>query len=325
MRAVAALFALTLTLSLTLHAADAVTTLKAIEMAYDTHATGHPSEARIALLEIEPDIAAISEPALSLAYFNNRAAVELELGLYTDSERHYRRALEFSEQLARQHSTITILSNIATVYTATEQWGKAEQTQRRVIELGEKGHMAPAELLAARGRLGLILARTGRVDEAESLLSQTRAAMPEPQNPQEFEESAAQCNTLGWIYMRQGKLARAADVLQAALRFTEQGLGRGDLANVSILRNLSLIAGKRKDWDQANDLLERAVETVRARAPLHPGLRELLLDYALTLDKLGRKEEARQARKRASLVEGDPTRDWQSQHTVHVGELRKPE
>ncbi len=127
---------------------------------------------------------------------------------------------------------------------------KCQSMQEKVY-----GRESPVLAICLR-KLAQTLIDSNAYDRAESLLN--RAIAIDKKDPGNVH-TAFDLNTLGMLYLRQGKYAQAEVPYKAALELAQSKLGQGHPDVASCLNNLAWLASNQNKLDEAQSLVERGL------------------------------------------------------------------
>jgi tetratricopeptide (TPR) repeat protein len=178
------------------------------------------------------------------------------------------------------------LTNLGMTLMALGESRLAEGSLRRAVALWPE---------SSRGwrYLGQAVFQRGDGPEAERMVHKALALAGE-----ERAVEASCMSDLATILIDSKRMREASDVLESAIRLAEAGQARARM-----LRNLGALKWEMGQKEVAERLLGQSVvemEAVVGRE--HPDLARILDDYAIVLEKLGRKREAKQTAVRAQSI-----------------------
>jgi len=234
----------------------------------------------------------------------------LDRGQISEAIANFERALA----LRPQHNLRTRIS-LATAYIEAAEYRKAEIALREA-ETAESTGLERAELYNGWGSLYLV---EGKLPAAENEFQRAREildGMPKP-----GADLAVVLHNLAAIEMRTGRYGEAHRHSERAMALWEKTLGPDHpdlIKGWASLASLEYIMGRRADAEVA---LERAIHSAeKVYGPDHLMVADLLESYAVVLDGLKRKVEAKQIRKRASLIKRTAKQTEPAQLTLDVRE-----
>lgn len=294
------------------------------EQALDLQSRGEPQRAYDLLIGI-PEETIAPDAVTQLAYWNNRAAAELETGRYTDSQQHYRKALMILKADSAPDTNpvaMIVLANLATALLGTGQYDAAAEMQSRVMEArrARREAVEPEE-----GRLASILARTGRLEEAQKLSSRACDWLRRhPEHPQR-EELAAHLLTLAGIQMQTDQYEEASQNALSAERLVAQEAGRRAIPMIAVKQIRAQIAARQNRWAEAARHYQDALAIAEDKLPTHSALRLMLINYAEVLMQLKDKRAAKAALARADRIAPDPLHEMMLRHTLDARTVNAPD
>ena len=201
------------------------------------------------------------------------------------------RALELSRELGNRLAEARVLRDLSEAYAGLRRFREAETAIRAALDLFESDAVRPrpdadvrqpAEAARARRDLGVLLARTYRLDEADEQLTQALAALNDLGH---WYWAAAAVFDLGMLRLRQGRAAEAEDlILRAHDTFRTSGYR---YMTAVVGRRLAMLRLGQGRIEEASEYVLPALETFREL--------ELGLWESYTLRVLGslRREEGR--------------------------------
>ncbi len=193
------------------------------------------------------------------------------LGLYKQSEPHFRRALE----LCRSHEgpeSVSAASRLADLGNAFHGQGalkEAAECYRQATEiLRARNRPDDAQLSVAVRNLGTIDLQQGNVKDAEPLLKE--AVRIAALLPEDSEERIAAEADLGSLYAQTGRWTEAESILRPTLEASRSHLGTDHERTLGLLNNLTVVLKRQKKIAEALPLFEELHEsTLRAYGPEH--------------------------------------------------------
>jgi len=206
---------------------------------------------------------ALSKRSLELADEGSqaKAAISGNLGLIYQTrgdldkaEQMQRKALEIDQKLGWLEGMASQYCNLGLIYQTRGDLDKAEQMVRKSLEICEKLGLLEG-VSRQYGNLGVIYQTRGDLDKSEKL---HRKALEIEEKLGRLEGMANQCGNLGVIYRKRGDLDKAEQMHRKGLEI-EQKLGRLEgMANAH--GNLGLIYQRRGDLDKAEQMHRKALE-----------------------------------------------------------------
>jgi tetratricopeptide (TPR) repeat protein len=228
---------------------------------------------------------------------NNLGSLYQDQGRLLDAKRCYEQSIRIWES-AGGVNLAQPLNNLGGVYRALGLYGKAEQAYLRSLEMRERVH-GPDHPDVARvwNNLALVYRAQGRGGQAEEAGLRALRILEQAPGPSPLDIAAVRTN-LGGVYYDQRRFADAEQQLQQAIRISRDHPGQAQ--TLLLLASVYVAEGQAP---AAEPLLRRAIEvTERAFGPEHPDLAPMLGQYATVLRRTGRKQEAREASRRAKTI-----------------------
>ncbi len=226
---------------------------------------------------------------------------ETGTGAGTDAARQlFERALALRERRADEdpEPLASLLDNLSGLYFDHGDYAKAEDAERRALEIFERIYPPddPRTALARRD-LGLVLAYEGRLRDAESSLvaalgvieAAPGAAAPDA----DWAEIANGRNYLAELYRLEGRYAESAALLEELVRVAPERLGADSPQVPYYLNNLAGVYRDQGRFDEAETLLRRSRALREAASPRNDGAVATAILNLAELDRLqGKLEEA---------------------------------
>jgi tetratricopeptide (TPR) repeat protein len=196
------------------------------------------------------------------------------------------------DELGRDHVSNAIpINNLATAYLCLGEFSRAERYFREALALLGADDISTMKA-GILNNLGIVLLRLNRFNEAEPLLSQA-LAINEAANGANHPATARAITTLGIGQMHVGEYGRARELFQRALAIWQFSAG-DDRDTATALNNLGVANLYLGENEKARDLMARGLELRRRLLPSgHPDIAVSLYNYAVALEKLGQRKEAR--------------------------------
>lgn len=256
----------------------------------------------------------------------NSLAVTYEyMGRTGDADQYFQKAIEMIEQAVGPNnvSRAQILVNQATCYSHRNQFTKAEKTAREAISiyLDLAPPRSPA-LANARSVLASMLLWRGAIEEADALTDQALDVLK--MNPAQNDGSYGMTlNNRGAVRWAQGRAEEAGDFFRQSVSNLEQQVGAASPALIHPLTNLAFLLSSSGRFSQAVDHLSRALYIMENSIGIDNELYgRLLLSYASSLKKVGRKAEAKRLQGQAAAILRDVAKSTGTGMTVDVSALR---
>ena len=284
---------------------------------------GQYTEAR---QELEAALRVVSTSPKDARSFMSRVelgAVAVSAGQYIEAEHWDNEALRVGMELyGKEGSALAVpYANLAALYRDQGDYGRAEETCRRALGLASDdsaaGQAARASVL---GVLGGVLARRGKLEEAEESLQQSiRIAQKLPAGSGIL---AADWSNLAEIYARTGRGDQALSLYRDAYALCEKIGGGKDPNLFFILAGMASIQARDGKYADAVSTIQTAVQQWEAGGPSTTLLmRDALWAEAEWLHKLKREGEAKRVRARAKQVAQDANRNSYAQYTVDARQV----
>lgn len=214
------------------------------------------------------------------------ARMAYEKGLYAVAVRNYRSALSTAQEMSVPEQDISAgLLGLAKCYCELRNFCQAETLYKRVLQIDT------AALSAQRGavvtdlnELASLYLKVGRLAEAESLLKQSTVILGSGKT--EALTLATTEKNFGQLYCQYGRLAEAEHHLRQALAKCDTGPGRQTKLFAEVLIVLALVVTRKGCYQEAEALIERAIESFEVlTGGEHPELADFL-DVAADLFQL---------------------------------------
>ena len=237
--------------------------------------------------------------AIALAYLGQ---CSVDLGLYAEAERYYRRGAALAEQL-HDSTAVALTGEIATAVRRQGRYAEAEALARRAVALS--GTLLPPDdpdTMRVQNGLADILNESGRYAEAEALFRRVLASREKALGPGS-KEVGATLTGLANALLGQGRPREAEPIYRRALAIDETTMGP-DHADVAIgLTNLANDLEREGRAAEAEPLFRRALAIRERRlGPAHADVGLTLTYLASTLNAQGRAAEAEPLYRRALAV-----------------------
>ncbi|KAI4086757.1 MAG: hypothetical protein LQ339_009003 [Xanthoria mediterranea] len=178
------------------------------------------------------------------AVLSNAAWYAAEQGRYDEAEQMNRRALDgYEKVLGKEHpSTLTSVSNLASVLRFQGKYDEAEQINRRALDSSEKvlGNEHPSTLTSV-SNLTLVLRDQGKYDEAEQI---NRRALDSREKVlgNEHPDTLISVSNLALVLRDQGKYEEAELMNRRALDDREKVLGKEHPDTLTNMQDLLALA-----------------------------------------------------------------------------------
>jgi tetratricopeptide (TPR) repeat protein len=193
-------------------------------------------------------------PIVMVVYLNSIASQQFEAGNFEQAEETCQLALAYEPE---GPARAMILGNLASAERALGRNAAAEDLANRAIALLEKTEgTATVLLVPGLNTLSAVYIDTQRYDEAEAVLKQAIRLGSHDAGA----HYATSLHNLGAVYHLRGKLDRAAELYDRALRIRLQLFGPEDPRTRATARNIVTL-------DQASTRLARAAKSKPENSP----------------------------------------------------------
>jgi len=226
----------------------------------------------------------------------NRVTVGfLHAGQYAQAEITVHEALEMGERdLGREHSaTLTVLSNLASLYREQGRYDEAEPLYLRTLEARGRilGEDHPDTLTSVNNLAGLYESQ-GRYSGAEPLYLRALAAR-ERMLGEDHPQTLSSINNLAELYRAQGRYGKAEPLLVRALEAHERILGQDHPNTLQSVNNLALLYYGQGRYGEAEPLLVRALAAYEHKLGQdHPDTLTIQLNLAVVQINRGQRDQA---------------------------------
>ncbi|MGQ0559498.1 MAG: tetratricopeptide repeat protein [Sphingosinicella sp.] len=219
-----------------------------------------------------------------------------EEGRYADAILPARRALEMGERMlgAEHETTLTLVNNLAQIYTRQARFADAEPLHLRALEarlrtLGTEHR----HTLVSLNNLASLYQEQGRAAEAEPLLVQALLAS-ERVVGRDDPATLTTANNLASLYHDQGRFAEAEALYLRVLEVRERQLGRDNAASINSVNNLAVLYRDQGRLAEAETFQRRALQaSERVLGTDHPDTLRALSNLAALHQDQGRLAESR--------------------------------
>jgi len=229
-----------------------------------------------------------------------------------EEQGRYREAIPYAEDLVRvgkkafgeSHSHVGLfLNNLAALYLALGDFGKAESLYRESLAIREKalGPRHP-DVAQSLNNLGLIYYTLGAYGKAVPLYKRSLEILEEaygPNSPEVVENLTA----LGVLYRELGDLSKAEVFSKRSLEIKERVLGPEHPQVAVSLNNLAVVTYMLGDYKEAERLYKRSLKIVeRAYGSEDPEVAACLGNLAMLYSSAGDYEQAEALLKRSLKI-----------------------
>ncbi len=237
---------------------------------------------------------------------NGLAILSYNEGDYEAAEDLYQQALAIWESAyGENHADVAKgLNNLGLLYHQLERVDEAEIYYQRAIAIYERV-LGPEHPRLGRAVNNLALLYQFQEQYAKAAPLYERAlAIREKAVGRDHPDVAQTVNNLANLYRLQGDYARAEPLYRRALDIRERTFGPDHQDVAWTLRDLGVLISDRGDPAAALPYLERSLDIFRrANGVDHPELESIYKDYAATLERLGRDEDAAAAAAESARIE----------------------
>lgn len=235
---------------------------------------------------------------------SNLGAVVEQLGDYISAEKYYLDSIRQFEKVESNSVNITRpQNNLATLYTVTGQYARAEKLLRRVlairVEINGAGHPDVAIVL---GNLGQLFLERREYRAAEQYFEQALAIWRRQSGPP-GPELGIVCSNLAKLQYELGHSGEAARLAAEAITILETAPRASFVARIAALVIAARIATSRSEYASAGGRLAEALRICEASVGIKdPRTAEVLLAQAELARHQNRKSEARHLERNAKTI-----------------------
>ena len=224
-------------------------------------------------------------------------------GRYLDAEKMTQSALRTLERIQGSDSpaTAVIGTDLASLYLITGRFSEARSLLQRIVIILENTPGAEPVLVDALTHLGSLYIWTNKVGQAEPLL---RRALDIALHGGGNEIQIANClNDLAFSLLLAKQYPEAMTLSERSMQILDQVANPPAQSRILALRIRAATGFKKQEFSEAESWLQRALAIAEnAYGHDHPAIGWVLLEYSVVLDRLHRKEAAKQTRKRAEAI-----------------------
>ena len=249
--------------------------------------------------------------------YGNLGLIYQTRGDLEKAEQMQRKSLEISERLGRQKDMASAYGNLGNIYQTRGDLEKAEQMHHKSLEICERLGWQKG-MACQYGNLGLIYNTRGNLEKAEQM---HRKGLEIEQSLGRQEGMAIEYGNLGLIYKKRGKLEKAEEMVRESLEINEH-LGLQE-SMASDYGNLGVIYQTRRDLEKAEEMYHKSLE-INERLGRQKGMAIQYGNLGLIYQKQGGLEKAEQMyhkaleiSKRLGLQEG------MANQCVNLGSIAK--
>jgi len=222
-------------------------------------------------------------------------------GQFTEAKDLYKRALAISETtLAPQTDVSAELDDLAQIYSREQQWGLAEQTYKRALDVDRRvlGDDHP-RVAGHLHNLAVVAQNMGDLKLAESLYLDAIQRQERAYGDRHPETAAARGN-LGLLLQRQGRLAEAEPQLRSALEVIlslygpdNYNVGYARVSLAMLLHDQGKLGAAESEFRQALAIYDKSLPANHQyRAALLMHFARLLVDRAKVEEALAKSAES---------------------------------
>ena len=278
-------------------------------------------EARAELSRVLENLDSTKPTPLLVTVLNNLAGIEADLENFRDAEKLYLRSLRAADSLGMPNasSRLSIQQNLLVVYLQAGWWRKAE----RLIE----NRAADFDAASAKQRLQF-LDSTCNLRRARKHFEQAAAcyqeAIEQAVSTAQHDSTGFLWNSMGVVWAEHRQMTRAMNAFERAVT-AHESIGRGrHPVLITTLANLGAAYLAEGQMAKADPVLHRARKLAEQfLGPSHPALYRVLLLQAKLFDRMRRKVEAKQVRRRAEAISPINGRRDPSEFVIDIDDLRR--
>ncbi|HZU28117.1 MAG TPA: serine/threonine-protein kinase, partial [Bryobacteraceae bacterium] len=205
------------------------------------------------------------QPLVEASIRHTIGAAYVDLSLYSDAERHFRRALELRRrELGDRHpDTIATMASLAAVYERAGRYKDAERLYTQLVEVERRvlGNDAPNTLKTMNG-LAVTYAEEGRFAESVKMLAEVVPAEQRVLGEENLQTLRAMGN-LAAGYEVLGQRAKAEALALKTLELKRRALGADNPETLDTTANLAELYSNEGDYARAETLYVSAVDGYR--------------------------------------------------------------
>ena len=209
----------------------------------------------------------------------------LDLGDLDEASKQMERALQLAREVyGNDHPEVAKrLGNLGVALNGLERYDKAEELQRKALEIRLRHGQEGSELFKIRGNLATTLMYLGKYEESERLFLanlNSRIRLYASVNPFDMDIARSHHN-LGAFYFETENLDKAELHLREALTMRREAYGAGHTAVAATLGLLGRVVAARGDVPTAEKLYDEALRIRRKRlGDDHPDVGRTLTNLA---------------------------------------------
>ncbi|HEX2341792.1 MAG TPA: serine/threonine-protein kinase, partial [Vicinamibacterales bacterium] len=236
-----------------------------------------------------------TQPVVKASIHSTIANAYWELGLFTEAEQHYRRAVDLRERaLGKEHpDTLAANNNLGQLYREEGKYAEAEPILASVMAVRQRvlGADHP-DTLVTMANLGIVLHEQGKYAEAEPLLTKVLETERRTRGEEDQETIISMMN-LGKLYSDVGKQAEAEALLSRAVTVGRRTLGEEHPRWIGAMNNLAAIYAAQGKFTEAEPIF-RTLSEVQRRilGDEHPDALTVTNNLAVVCRQIGKQAEA---------------------------------
>ncbi|UKN02134.1 CHAT domain-containing protein [Paracrocinitomix mangrovi] len=215
---------------------------------------------------------------LKAKMLNEKGVVLQALSKHNQAIETYKQALD----LVRYDDfnlRITIMANLAVLYSDLGEFDQAEQIYLGVLEITENDRTKSSIYISSLNNLGMLYMDWGEYSKCELLLNECLNLSAKYHGNKSVEYANA-TNNLGAFYFEVGNYDKSVDMFVQALEGYQITTGENSVQYSSVLNNIGLLFMEVEQYDEAKSYLEKAREIEKELiGEDHP-------DFAATLNNL---------------------------------------
>jgi eukaryotic-like serine/threonine-protein kinase len=236
-----------------------------------------------------------TQPVVKASIHSTIANAYWELGLFTEAEQHYRRAVDLRERaLGKEHpDTLAANNNLGNLYREEGKYAEAEPVLASVLAIRQRvlGADHP-DTLVTMANLGIVLHEQGKYAEAEPLLTKVLETERRTRGEEDQETIISMMN-LGKLYSDVGKAAEAEALLSRAVEIGRRTLGEEHPRWIGAMNNLAAIYAAAGKFAEAEPIFRTLSEVQRrVLGEEHPDALTVTNNLAVVCRQIGKQAEA---------------------------------
>jgi tetratricopeptide (TPR) repeat protein len=236
---------------------------------------------------------------------NNLGNLYLTKGQYLKAEELYRQALKLLDNsLGPKHPEVArALDNLGSLYYMKGEYDEAEILLKRALHIRERtSDFGSLDVALSLNNLALVSLAKRNYVEAESLF-QRSIAIKERALRTDNPDVAYSLLNLARLYHLNGNYVKAIPLYNRALLVFEKTLGPVHPSIATASAGLAKLYADEGQYRVAEQLYERSLKIAEeALGQDHPEVASILEEYAATLQKMNRLNEASKLKERARLI-----------------------